>query len=659
MDCREDFDDSLLDQEPLNFLAEHKRDETVAWVGGAIALPLVGVLTVIISFTLAAPPANAELKVAVSDRVVDDKATGTPRVTLDHQRNDYFLGENVLIDYRLENAGPGPLRYEKGGFFPGLRRNDGYQVTALPVDGAGKPIGPPAETFADPEESREGPLASWKLAPGEAYVQTLYLPRYVRLEKPGRYSIRIANVDRLNPKTRFSAGETVITLKEPTPTDARTIYQRMKKLPRQPVAGIGENSKVEIADFQALLAPVYVPVLREHAMEGDRDALDGLGKMCTARANAALIEAVDRAAAKDELDFALAAYHQASGLPNPRFYPGFYPAGFKADSPDCIAGRALVERVWRPEFVDPLRRLAARLARDPKPVGLAEIEEICADVGTPNDMPNVMLGYTKAIELTWTMPPETHQYPRPRGVAYGYPIAVRMLLKRGAKVPTDPKTPGETGAYLVALRWQNDFRPADWAEQLVRWLDHPIPYVRELVLEWVPEPVPPAVLDRLPRLLAGNSGDLQIAACRLAQKHPREAFRDPLLKILRQGRASKAEYLLEEYLLNAAVDAARANGITRDQLAEIWPSRIDPSDLGVAGMRRLLHTAIDYDGAEGSPGGLSPKDTAAATTRWKRFIDEHRKELREGHRFKLGDPEITPDLFPPGFDFYLQGRPWP
>ncbi len=313
MDCREEFDDSFLDQQPLSSLTEHKLGETVAWVGGVIAIVWLGVLAAFVPFALAAPPGNAELKVAVSDRVVDDKATGTPRITLDHQRNEYFLGENILIDYRLENTGPGPLRYEKGGFFPGLRRNDGYRVTAVPVDGVGKPIGPPAETFADPEESREGSLASWELAPGEAYLQTLYLPRYVKLEKAGRYSIRIANVDRLNPETQFSAGETLITLKEPAPTDARTIYQRMKRLPREPVAEIGESSKVPIADFQALLAPVYVPVLREHAMEGDRDALDGLGKMSTARANAALIEAVDRAAANDELDFALAAYHQVSG----------------------------------------------------------------------------------------------------------------------------------------------------------------------------------------------------------------------------------------------------------------------------------------------------------------------------------------------------------
>lgn len=46
-------------------------------------------------------------------------------------------------------------------------------------------------------------------------------------------------------------------------------------------------------------------------------------------------------------------------------------------------------------------------------------------------------------------------------------------------------------------------------------------------------------------------------------------------------------------------------------------------------------------------------------TRWTRFISDNPEKLRQGHRFKLGDPEITPDLFPKGFQFYADGKPWP
>ncbi|MHC4178129.1 MAG: M56 family metallopeptidase, partial [Planctomycetota bacterium] len=80
----------------------------------------------------------------------EHSGSGTPpapdaSVSLLHDRDEYFLGENMLIHYRLENVGQELLPYGKGGFYPALRRNDGYTISAVPVDPAGKQIGPPVE----------------------------------------------------------------------------------------------------------------------------------------------------------------------------------------------------------------------------------------------------------------------------------------------------------------------------------------------------------------------------------------------------------------------------------------------------------------------------------------------------------------------------------
>jgi hypothetical protein len=174
--------------------------------------------------------------------------------------------------------------------------------------------------------------------------------------------------------------------------------------------------------------------------------------------------------------------------------------------------------------------------------------------------------------------------------------------------------------------------------------------MRELVLEYMPEPIPEAALEEIPRLLADDYIDLQIAACRVAQKHPRDAFRPPLLEILRSGK--------EEYLLNAATKAAEANGVTKDVVMEGWLARMDNADLGGKAVLRLLLSVLDDNRAR-TTDKLDPDVQAAAKARWERFIREKRETLRRGHRFKIGDPDITPDLFPRGFQFYFQGKPWP
>jgi hypothetical protein len=552
-------------------------------------------------------------------------------------RDEFLLGEDIAIRYRVENAGQGPLHYEKGAFFPDYRWNDGYSVAAVPIDEGGRVTGGPLEpaNFVDESEARTGPQGAWTLAPGEAYEDTLHLPASIRMDRQGRYRVRISNHDRFAPDRELSAGEVVLFFGEPTPEQARALFEAKKALPRGPKA-------TEAMDFRALIHPVYLPLLLEKGKEGDRDALIGLGAMRDFKSTEALIEVIRHSLRYESLELALSSFGELrERLPDPRLQE-------TKDYPPDARRLKLIERTWRPEFAGTARELARHIARDPRPIGLDETADIYRCVGIAEDLPDLCAAYAKSIERTKTLPFETQQYFRPRGSAYGFRFATMALLGRGAAAPAEPRTPGEMAVYMIALKTHGEFRPKDWPEQVERWLKMDPPYIREMVLDYMPEPVPEGALALLPGLLGNEYVDLQIAACRVAEKHPRDLFRAPLARILEKGS--------EEHLLDAVTKAAPPNGVPKDAVLEILIGRI--GDLHGRAVEKLLGAVVEGDVARLEP-DLSTEAGNAAAARWRRFIEENREKLRKGVRFRLGDPEITADLFPKGFQYYHDGKPWP
>jgi hypothetical protein len=134
------------------------------------------------------------------------------------------------------------------------------------------------------------------------------------------------------------------------------------------------------------------------------------------------------------------------------------------------------------------------------------------------------------------------------------------MLQRGAKPLQLPSHPGEMAAFMIALRTQENFRPDGWKDEVMKWLNQGPPYLSELILDYLPEPIPGEVLDYLPTLLAADYVDLQIAACHVAEKHPRQDYREPLKRILATGK--------EKFLRKFAVDAAKANGLSAEYDAD-------------------------------------------------------------------------------------------
>ena len=63
------------------------------------------------------------------------------RVALELDRAEYFIGENVLAHFVLENAGSEPFTFTWGGDYRGSNRHRRLQVTAAREDGTPAEVG--------------------------------------------------------------------------------------------------------------------------------------------------------------------------------------------------------------------------------------------------------------------------------------------------------------------------------------------------------------------------------------------------------------------------------------------------------------------------------------------------------------------------------------
>jgi beta-lactamase regulating signal transducer with metallopeptidase domain len=484
-----------------------------------------------------------------------------------------LLGEDVAVTFFVENVGDRPFSLSTGGDGRGVRP-ERFKISALDAHGA-KVADPNAHAW-----NGGGLMGMPKIAPGGGYIETLALSKWCLFDKPGVYTVNCRTELELTKKDGFPtdqgaythlavATSFTLTLKAPTPSQA-------KRIVADALAAAAAKKEVSgnlPVPADAVRSPLYLPSLLKAARGGDRAAIQAIGGIQTPEAASALIELAQGWLKQKQLNLALAALDPVRPrMPDPRYYQKDKQTGTenKWSAPD----RQRVEKAWRPAMVKPMLAMARELAKNTDQHSLHLASDIFEYVGTAADMPAMIEGYTHAIEATRTLPFETTQYFRPRGATYGYRFATARLLERGGKVPSKPATPGEAAVYLIALNRKSDkpFRPADWPQVALRWLGSDIPYMRELVLDYLPEPMSEEVLAMLPTFLGDSYVDLQISACRVARDHPRDSYKEPLLKIVREGE--------DKYTIGAAAEAAAANGMTDDEIAAVWLARATRPALG-------------------------------------------------------------------------------
>ncbi len=183
---------------------------------------------------------------------------GSAKISLLADKAEFFLGENILLHYRIENSGKEPLGVDVGGDYRGGTRANRFKVTV--VDAAGRELPDPAPTQHD--MGGLSPLGGAK--PGAAWFENVWLLRYRTLDQPGDYTVTVFHD--LGWGERQATDPRVVTLKlrlkMPNEAQARQVIADMETAKSNSGSTWGTKGQ-PAADFSLLKFPVYRPLLAE------------------------------------------------------------------------------------------------------------------------------------------------------------------------------------------------------------------------------------------------------------------------------------------------------------------------------------------------------------------------------------------------------------
>ena len=566
------------------------------------------------------------------------------KVTLETDRQEFFLGENILVHFILENTGTQPFEAEFGGDYRGSSRHLRFKVTATDENG---------NMAEDPDPNPVcfgglgGPCA---LKPGEKFIASLPLMRYRRIVKPGRYTITVKHDcgwkeegDRKRP-----FGVTTITLRMPDREQAEKIVAQMDKLSDDSNTMWGEKTK-DFADFRCLCQAVYLEPLMHRVQAGNQRALEGIGFMATTQATEALIGLANGADTKLALDAALTLNGR---LPDPEFKKELPSRGpFRFDAMETR--RQMSAKSWDDTFAPQVRGLAVKF------LGLKETRAIgCGAfmiqaVGTPAEAPVVIAALDRVLD------PMINPRHDAKDNILNFPEPIPELLRAMQSLHARGFTlnsGGLTGNAQIMLwfDWLKNEpgpRPARWLEMAEAFGTGSHYPLNEAVVRSIPSPMPPECAKFVEGALANRDYGVCRAACEVAGKSGRKEFIKPLLEII--------ETEPHEWLLRAAGDAACQLGAGYE-LLEIWADRLENETIYPIALDNL-QTVF-----EGLPGGWSGRTDLGRSERlelrkqWKAFLAEHATDIRAGKKFKISDPAVRPALFGGARSFQLpDGTTWP
>ena len=590
------------------------------------------------------------------------------KVTLEFDRPEYFLGENVLAHFVIENTGTTPFKISQGGDYRGSSRSLRFKVTA--TDEAGHETADP-----DPDPSCFGGLVNQPtIKPGGKFTVSVPLVRYREFDAPGKYTVRVSHdlgwQEPTDGRPR-SVAEGTVTFRMPDDAQAEKIVAQMEALPEDPNVSQGERSP-DYADFAALRQPVYLPALLRRAEKGNARALAGIGLMPTPAATAALIQLAGAGDHEDALDAALTLNNR---LPDPQF-TGKLPGRGPFDFSQMNNRRRLSQRSWDDKFAPQVRALAARLLKaddgggnpvtvthhihtmngsltrtrgDRIGTGAFMIEA----VGTVEDAPAVLAAMEPVLQTT-TSP---RQGPQDNILNDPEPLpellrAMAALHGRGYALDHGLSGNAQILLYFTWLKGQKAPGNAHWEEYYDAWGTSSPYALREATVRSIPLPLPASCVPKVQKALDDKDLGVCRLACEAAGNSGDKQFLPALLEIIATED--------HEWLLRSATGAARQLG-AGFELMQTWVDRMGEEHLYPLALDSLQES-LDLPAVRSTNGrtDLSRGERLHLRAVWREFLTLHEAELRAGKRFKLDDPAVKPDLFGRARQFrFNDGKVWP
>lgn len=575
------------------------------------------------------------------------KVPSGARVSVEAERTTWFLGENIVVHFRVQNVGATSFAVESGGDYRGARRHLRFKIAAR--DETGK-------TVLDPYPSTMnfgGLGGDSTVKPDDSWYQTLSLNDYCRFDAPGEYSIDVHHDLgwRLSESQTLPVGHIKIRLEMPSPAQAQKIVAAIEAMPQNNGVLNGTKNTQPFPDRSTLRYPVYLPVLLPLIRAGKTDFLEAVGAMDTPEATRALVELLN----SDEKISLAAAQTLSPRLP-------VVANSMLAAWPNAKAVFALrqetVRKTWRAEFATPIRRYARRALASEDRNALRNAATMLQSVGNGSDLPLVLAVLNRRIA-------RTAQTPRWQSVGTddtndgdGWFLqddclmlmrCVSAILRRGAKLPL-----GSSTLAVIAIQTQQakEEKPnaARWLPSQARWLRHSVPFIRQLALESLtPNVVPsnvtshavlaPSVRALMPVLLRDSDISVRQQACQLAASSGDKTLLPEVLRVLESAR--------NFWLVNSADYAAKKLG-GQYQAWQIWANRLDEPKMAQFAIQSLVSVIARKSGGYGWNGGVAQSEGKLLKPLWQKFLRDNQKRLTEGPLFSPDEAALR-GLFPQQF----------
>lgn len=570
-------------------------------------------------------------------------------ISLESDKPEYFLGETVVLHWRIHNAGDQRLLFDIGG---GFLSPNGTAVESFHMEATNEA----GEAAPDPH-FHDRALANWgdviALKPGQEYWENLPLMGYCEIDQPGAYTIKVyhdlgwGDVPPKQDFKRRGAGEippeprkapvvsTTIRFVMPTPDQARQVVEAMLAEPTRNRTEEGKKGTVP-PDFRSLRYPVYLPIAKELVAKGDIRGVTMMGAMAFPEATAALLEAME---SKNE-----AIARKGAELFRERVPQFQYLRPSRASY--------LAKRAWREELkYKALGTGWALLAREDR-TSLTQGANLVGSYGGKDELP--LLIYVMDQVMVELKDDDIEQRTYPTGehsACEALAFASQSLLLREFPFRDElslesPSTPGRAIVWLVALRIDDNFRPQGWQEKARDLLEHEIPFIRYWALTYQPFPLDERAIKLVAKVIEGDNALLQHAACNLARQAKLKEFGPPLMDLLKKSE--------NRSLMSEAFSAARQCGASKDRCLEIAVRRLGTDDNTWFGWNHSIFNLLiketlgdvqcTFERTNEAPDYGPPLQTS-----WLEFIDLHREQLRAGKTIHPSDSSVTPDLLPAGF----------
>ena len=572
------------------------------------------------------------------------------RFTLATDKQEYFLGENIILYYEVENLGKREPSITMGWD----SRNTAGRALRFKIEMIDQQGRKAYNPYPNPLEM--GGMGSKKtFKPGDKFCEEVPLMRYREPDRAGTYTIKVYHDlgwKKLSPEDWINGTHsdipsgplaapiltTTLRLRMPNARQARQIVDKALKSPTDSNRLWGERGR-PYADYGLLHYPVYLPIMRELAEKGDARGFQALGSMAFPEATEALL---DLAKHKDQ-----AIASQAQGLLVARMP--------QVPTPDFTNRRqVLAARSWTPALKARAVQLAWPFLAGKNYHYQIHGGQIIQSLGSKDDLPKLIKVMDRLLPAYKDDEVEQGAWLRPASVSDTLASAATALIERGATPPATADTPGRAVAFLVGLDKNPKSRPKGWEKIAASLLKHELPFLRSRALQRMSVPLDDEAATSVGDLIESKYAAVQSPACILAGKSKLARFQQPLMDVLRTTT--------NDWVLRDAFPAAAACGVKKDRILETLLDRLErhSNDRNMVMLSLMIDGSIRYVGGSGGQSHSNWQPfLGSLQAAWRKFIETNRATLQKGELVELDDPTVTPDLLPPGYYLHVRGRPWP